>query len=60
MSITAAPLGPATAAAGGEVLLRGIALTRRWGGLVAVNAVSLALQDLGIAIASIPIHKVGT
>ena len=26
----------------------------------AVNAVSLALQDLGIAIASVPIHKVGT
>ena len=30
--------------AGAEVLLRGTQITRRWGGLVAVNDVSLALQ----------------
>ena len=30
--------------AGGEVLLRGTQITRRWGGLVAVDGVSLALQ----------------
>ena len=43
MSATAAPVRAVASGAGGEVLLRGIELTRRWGGLVAVNAVSLEL-----------------
>ena len=34
----------AGAGAGGEVLLRGREITRRWGGLVAVDKVSIALQ----------------
>ena len=35
---------PDTTPTGGEVLLRGRDITRRWGGLVAVNKVSLDLQ----------------
>ena len=35
---------PDTTPTGGEVLLRGRDITRRWGGLVAVNQVSLDLQ----------------
>ncbi|MEO7150972.1 MAG: ABC transporter ATP-binding protein [Burkholderiaceae bacterium] len=41
----AAPSGAATARAGaGEVLLRGREISRRWGGLVAVDRVSLDLE----------------
>ena len=35
---------PEASTQGGDVLLRGRGITRRWGGLVAVNEVSLDLQ----------------